>query len=268
MSFRADLHIHSSCSDGTATPLEILDLARAAGLSGLSITDHDTLHAYTPELFLQARARSLELLLGVEISSEWQGRTVHVLSYRADPHLSEFLCEVQERRKERNRRIFEKLRKKGILIGEEDFLAMGPAQVVGRAHIASRMVQKKAVVSEQEAYDRYLKDDACCYAPGGKFTPGEVIEAIHQERGVAILAHPHFFKQGRFLRDLLTFPFDGLECYYGRFVREQEAFWVQLAEKRNWLKTGGSDYHGAHRPTSTIGSSWVDEATFRRIVGG
>lgn len=263
--FRADLHIHSNCSDGTDSPLAILDLAKAAHLSGLSITDHDTLQAYTPELYAKAKELRLELLEGVEISSEWQGLTVHVLAYRFDTGIQMFLDQVVDRRIERNRRIIEKLKKKGIAINEEELRSSGPLQIVGRPHIAAAMVKMKAVATTQEAYDRFLKDDACCYSPGGNFAPHEVIHAIHEYRGLAILAHPHFLKRGRFVREILLYPFDGIECYYGRVLKEQETEWVRIAKERNWLMTGGSDYHGSYRPYIPIGCSWVDETAFRKL---
>ena len=142
--------------------------------------------------------------MGVEISSEWQGLTVHVLAYAFDLHLQEFLKEVQERRNERNRRILEKLKKKGSISDEQELKSSGSSQIVGRSQIAAAMVKKKAVASTQEAYDRYLRDDACCYASGDKFPPHEVIQAIHRENGLAVLAHPHFLKRGRFLREMLS----------------------------------------------------------------
>jgi 3',5'-nucleoside bisphosphate phosphatase len=264
--FRADLHIHSSCSDGTDTPLKILELAKAADLSGLSITDHDTIQAYTPEFIATARELELELLMGVEISSEWQGLTVHILAYAFDLHLQEFLIQVQDRRNERNRRILEKLKKKGIDIDEQELKSSGPSQIVGRSHIAAAMLKKKGVASTQEAFERYLKDDACCYAPGGKFAPHEVIHAIHRENGLAVLAHPHFLKRGRFVKEMLCLPWDGIECYYGRLPKEQETQWVKIARAHNWLTTGGSDYHGGLRPYIPIGASWVNEEIFRKIA--
>jgi 3',5'-nucleoside bisphosphate phosphatase len=264
MTFRADLHIHSHFSDGTDSPETILDLAVKAGLSGISITDHDTLLAYTPALFQLAQEKHLDLLPGVEISSEWQGLTVHVLAYSFDFAIQSFLDEVLLRRIDRNRRILEKLKKKGIVI-EESELRSGPSRIVGRPHIAAALVRKKAVATTQEAYDRYLKDDACCYASGGKFAPHEVIHAVHEHRGLAVLAHPHFLKRGRFLGEILALPFDGVECYYGRLLKEQESQWIKIAKERNWLATGGSDYHGQHRPYIPIGCSWVDEDTFRKL---
>jgi len=263
--FRADLHIHSYYSDGSDTPLKILELAKTSGLSGLSITDHDTIQAYTPEFFSAAKNLELKILMGVEISSEWQGLTVHILAYRFDLHLQELLEEVQKCRTERNRRILEKLKKKGIVIDEQE-LKIGPSDVIGRAHIAVAMVKKNAVASIREAFDRYLKDDACCYAPGGKFAPHEIIHAIHRENGLAVLAHPHLLKRGRFVKEILALPWDGLECYYGRLPKEQERQWIKIAQMRNLLITGGSDYHGSYRPFIPLGASWVGEETFQKMV--
>lgn len=264
--FRADLHVHSDCSDGTDSPQKLLERAANAGLRGLSITDHDTIRAYTPELWPQARALNIELLRGVEISSEWQGLTVHVLAYRFDDAIQEFLDEVLRRRNDRNCRILEKLEKKGISISEEELFSGDPARILGRFHIASAMVKKKAVGTVQEAYEKYLKDDASCYASGGKFTPLEAIDAVHAHHGLAILAHPHFLKKGRFLKNILDLPFDGIECYYSRLPKEQEIPWVRLAKERRWMITGGSDFHGSNRPNIPIGASWIDEDLFRKLI--
>jgi hypothetical protein len=263
--FRADLHIHSCCSDGFDTPMQILILAKQAGLSALSITDHDTIQAYTPELFSQAKSFSLELLMGVEISAELFGLTVHILAYDFLSTLQEFLNEVAKKRYERNQKILDKLKKKGISIEEKTLHSSGPSQIIGRPHIADAMVKMGVVSSTAEAFDQYLKDGASCYVPCGKFTPAEVITAVHQSNGLAVLAHPHFLKKGRFLREILQMPFDGIECYYGSFALERVAPWLQMAKERGWIATGGSDYHGAIRHFSMIGSSWVNEEVFRKL---
>ena len=262
--FRADLHIHTTCSDGSHSPQAVLELAHAAGLSGLSITDHDTIQAYTPEIYAMASDLKLELLKGVEISSEWEGLTVHILAYAFDPGLQVFLDQVAMRRKERNRKILDKLKKKGIEIDEAELHSNGPSQIVGRPHIADALIRKKAVASVKEAFEKYLRDGASCYSQGGKFTPYEVCEAIHQQNGKAVLAHPHFLKRGRFLNQILSLPFDGIECYYARMLKESEKPWLKIALQRHWISTGGSDYHG--RLYDQIGSSWVNETIFHELA--
>ena len=263
--FRADLHTHTNCSDGTESPEQVLKLAKAAGLSGISITDHDTAQAYTDEFFASAKELGLEVLLGTEISSELEGITVHILAYAFGQELFVFLKEVQKKRIERNRKILESLRKKGIVIDEAQLRTAGPMQIIGRPHIAQVMVRLGAVASVQDAFNFYLKDGASCYAPGGKFSPREVVAKIHEAKGKAVLAHPHFLKRGRFLRELLELPFDGIECYYSRLSKEQEAPWVQIAKERKWIATGGSEYHGANRSNVPLGASWVGLETFSSL---
>lgn len=265
--FRADIHCHSNCSDGTDDPLALLDLAKQAGLSGLSITDHDTIQAYTPELYHKAKTLDLALLIGAEISTEFEGLTVHILAYGFNSSLRDFLNEALSRRKERNRKILEKLKKKGISIDESELPTFGPEQIIGRPHIAAALLKKGAVSSIQEAFHRYLEDSASCYVPGGKFTPLEAIAAIRAAKGKAVLAHPHFLKKGRFLREILRHPFDGIECYYGRLLKEQEAPWLKIAKEKSWIATGGSDYHGSVRSYIQLGSSWVGEDVFFKLMG-
>lgn len=263
--FRADLHCHTICSDGADEPLVLLKAAKHAGLQGLSITDHDTIDAYTPELFAQAKALSIRLLPGVEISSEQDDHSVHILGYGYDLNdagLREFLMEMQKRRGERNRAILQKLAQRKMPISEEELKAYATHRTIGRPHIAHLMVKKGYVATMRDAFERYLKEGALCYASGIKFQPREVIDQIHKAKGKAILAHPHFFKKGSLLRKLLDLPFNGIECYYGNLAKELELPWIKIAKERGLIVTGGSDYHGHFKPHISLGCSWVNEHTF------
>jgi predicted metal-dependent phosphoesterase TrpH len=267
--FRADLHVHTFYSDGTDSPFEVLHKARQAGLSGLSITDHYTIEAYTPELFSCADDLKIRLLPGVELSSEVGDTSVHILGYRIDLNrqpFRQFLAEMIERRTDRNRKILLRLQERKIPITEEELVAYAGRGVsnptVGRPHIAALLVQKGYAATLQQAFDVYLQEGALCYVPGIKYSPKEVIDEIHRAGGKAVLAHPHFLKRGSFLRELLALPLDGIECYYGTLNKAQEAPWVEIAKEKGWIATGGSDYHGTLKPHVTIGSSWVGEATF------
>ena len=266
--FRADLHCHSTCSDGTDSPLDLLRKAKQAGLSGLSITDHDTVQAYTPELLTLAQELGISLLSGVEISSEIQDATVHVLGYGFEidsPPLLMFLQEMRVRRWERNELILRKLEKKNIHVTKKDLLSLGDGESVGRPHIGMILVQKGVVKTMKEAFDLYLKEGASCYAPGFKFTPQDAIGIIHQAKGKAVLAHPHFIKNGSLIGTLLSYPFDGLECYYSTLYPHQERSWVKIAKKKGWIATGGSDYHGACKPRIPLGCSWVGRDIFNQL---
>jgi len=265
--FRADIHCHSTCSDGTDGPLDLVRLAKAKSLQGLSITDHDCIAAYKPELFSLAAELGVRLLTGVEISTEFEGIPVHILGYGYDlrsASFDAFLSDIRNRRVERNRAILKKLIERKMPIGEEELLAL-PTQTHGRPHIAQLMVQKNYARSIQDAFQRFLKEGASCYVPGYKYTPQDAICAIREANGKAVLAHPHFYRKGSFMRKLLSQPFDGIECYYAALPKAQELPWLNIAKERGWIATGGSDYHGSIKPTA-LGASWVGEAVFNALL--
>ncbi|MCH9704423.1 MAG: PHP domain-containing protein [Chlamydiae bacterium] len=259
MSFRADLHCHSSCSDGTDSPAELIDLAIEKGLSALSITDHDTVDAYE-EALPYAKSRNFSLLVGVEFSSFFRSEPIHILGYNLSlksEALAQLVLRHKKRRKQRNDRILEKLRHLGHEIELEE-----TGHTIGRPHIAQALVKKGVVSSIEEAFVRLLGEGKPAYSPGEIISVEETIETIHKARGKAILAHPQLIKRQSIFRQMLEMPFDGLEGYYARMPREREQKYVAAAKERNWLITGGSDYHGTVKPMARLGSSWVDKETF------
>jgi 3',5'-nucleoside bisphosphate phosphatase len=263
LEFRADLHCHSSFSDGTDTPPHLIELAIEKGLSGLSITDHDTTAAY-PEALVSAKERDFPLLSGIEFSASYRAEPVHILGYAY--HLQSAaiitLCERHKRRRqERNQEIVENLRKRGIILDLHTFQEKTKGSW-GRPHIADALVKMGVVSSIQEAFDLFLAEGRPAYVPGEPISVEETIDSIHQGRGKAVLAHPHLIKRKSTLRALLKMPLDGLECYYARFTLEQAKKWIDLAQQRKWLMTGGSDYHGHTKPHNSLGSSWVGKETF------
>lgn len=268
--FRADIHCHSHFSDGSDSPFELLLLAKEKNLQGLSITDHDTVDAYSPALFEEAKKMGIELLTGVEISSEWGEFLVHILGYGFQIEHEGFLTflkGIQQRREERNRMILKKLAAKKIHIQEEELKNSSVDKIIGRPHIAALMVQKGYVADIKGAFDHYLKEGACCYISCFKSPPVEVIQKIHEASGKAILAHPHFIKKKRFLRNLLALPFDGIECYYAKLDSALELPWLKIAKEKSWIATGGSDYHGIFKPHLSLGDSWVGKSTFDALRG-
>ena len=267
--FRADLHTHTYCSDGTDSPLELLQKAKNAGLQGLSITDHDTLDAYTDDFFVLAKSLGIEILPGIEISSEDGDASVHILGYNIDLSSQRFRLFLQEmirRRSERNRKILAKLEQRGFVIQEEELLQHArlqfPGRTIGRPHIADFMVKKGYVSTMQAAFERYLREGGLCFVPGIRYTPLEVIDQVHAAGGKAVLAHPHFIKNGSLLHRLLALPFDGLECYYGTLLLDQERTWIELAKRKGWIATGGSDYHSTIKSHISLGCSWVGRDIF------
>lgn len=263
MTFRADLHAHTTCSDGTLTPVELVEHAVAIGLKGLSITDHDTITAYETAI---PKAKELGLLLGtgVEFSSSYKNINVHILgyNYRSDsPEIAAFCQRHQERRIKRNRAILEKLAHLNMPIEEMEL----KGKTIGRPHIAQLMIQKGYVRSIKEAFNHYLGDNKCCYVANSPFSVEETVSILHQAGGKAFIAHPHLMSDGRFVKELLQFSLDGIECYYSRCHLEREKRWIKIAQDKGLLISGGSDFHGALKPDIPLGCSWVDEATFRQI---
>ncbi|OGN53799.1 MAG: hypothetical protein A2Y28_00995 [Chlamydiae bacterium GWC2_50_10] len=262
--FRADLHLHSIFSDGSLAPKELVSRVQESGLLGFCITDHDAIAAY-PEVISLAEEAGLHTGTGVEFSAFFEGISVHLLGYGFSLTGQAVLAlslRHQKRRKERNCAIIEKLKEKKIFLREEDLVGT----VVGRPHLAEQMVKKGYVSSCQEAFRNYLAEGKCCYFRGEMIAAEETIEAIHRDGGKAVLAHPHLLPQRKkWLERLLQLPFDGLECYYGRFSRNEAEKWLQRARQKGLLITGGSDFHGERKPYAMIGSSWIDRESFDKI---
>lgn len=266
--FRADLHCHSFCSDGSMSPKELVDSALQEGLKALSITDHDTIEAYS-EVSSYAKERGLILGPGVELSTEHKKQSVHILGYDfsiESESLKAYCVRQQKKRVLRNKEILERLRRVRIIIEEKDLEILHPnISTQGRPHIAAALVQKGYVRSIQEAFQLYIGDKGCCFVPGERFSVEEAIAVLHQAGGKAFLAHPSLFSDATFARNLLLLGFDGIECYYGRATPHRGNNWLKLARERDLLISGGSDFHGNNRPQSFLGSSYVDKPTFDRI---
>lgn len=271
--FRADLHCHSTCSDGTLSPKELLILAKNSGLSGLSITDHDSIESYSQACTF-ANEIGIEIVTGAEFSTTLKGISVHILAYAYSPEniLIKDLCENHKhRRRERNLKILEKLAKHNMPITEEEVLACSAQHdenfktTIGRPHIALAMINKGYVKDIREAFDKYLGESCCCYDPGKSISTEDTLETLHKAGALVVIAHPHLIGNSEIVSKLLHMNFDGIEGYYSRFNKDQCERWLKIGKNKNWLITGGSDFHGDTKPNSILGSSWVNEETFRVI---
>lgn len=261
---RADCHCHTLFSDGTLSPVALLDLAKQYNLTGLSITDHDTIEAYETAL-PYAKTLGIEMVSGIEISTEHQNASIHVLGYAFDlhyPDLLSFCHQLQASRDERNQEILNKLTKLKMPLTLEEIKERFPHGTIGRPHIAQLMVQKRYVKTPKQAFERYLGDKRPCYVKGLLLETEQAIELLHQAGGFAVLAHPHYVSPKRLVASLSNMPFDGIEAYYGRLSVTQERPWVSLAQEKNWFVTGGSDYHGAAKPHAILGTSWTPSEVF------
>ena len=262
--FRADLHMHSTFSDGELTPKELVMQAKEAGLHGISITDHDTIAAYG-EVFEWAEKAKIMVGVGVEFSCLFEGISVHVLGYgfSLDGSAIQELCDRHRvRRMERNRAILKKLKACRLMIEEEELVG----HLIGRPHIAELMVAKGYVPTVRHAFSRYLSEGKCCFVQGKAFSVEETLGVIHVDGGKAFLAHPLLLPPRKKWKErLLNLPFDGLEGYYARFGVDQEAKFLSIAQEKGLLISGGSDFHGQIKPHNLIGSSWVGREAFNEI---
>lgn len=255
-----DLHIHSTLSDGTFTPAEIMAAAGARGVKVLSITDHDTMAAY-PEAMGMGLERGIEVVPGIEITAHHQELSIHVLGLglqHDSPALAKGLSSIQEARQERNRGIIAKLN--GFHLGVTmDDLPRGNGQT-GRPHIARIMVQKGMVRNEQEAFAKYLRKDGAAYVQRQLLPVTQAMAMIRAAGGVAILAHPGTLKLpenslAALVRDLMGEGLAGVEAYHPMNSEKTLHFLVKLCHNFGLITTGGSDFHGRDGDKAPLGES-------------
>lgn len=254
-----DLHIHSTTSDGTMSPVELVHYAHKKGLSAISITDHDTIEGVDQAL-AAGRKIGLEVVPGIELSVKYRTHNVHLLGYLFNyrhKQLHIALEQLQVGRVERNKKIIVKLNRLGMTIhlGELE-KAAGPGQT-GRPHIARLMVEKGFVQSMDEAFEKYLGQGGLAYSSRFIYEAGEAIKIIQEAGGIAVLAHPQQLDKSvdnldLALQQLCDMGLDGIEVYYPKHSRAFRKRLIALAEKYSLLMTGGSDYHGSIRPGTTL----------------
>jgi predicted metal-dependent phosphoesterase TrpH len=249
-------------------PSNILKLAKEAQINVMSITDHDTIGAYLDPITIPlAKELNIMLITGVEISADYKKENIHVLGYNFDLNstsFQNFLKKAKQNKDERNEKIIKKLQEKNINITMQDVYALFPPlqdKVVNRSHIALAMVKKGCVKTYKEAFQNYVKEHGCCYVSGEKCTVPEAIEAIHQAKGKAVLAHPHLLQKKNLLLKLLEMDFDGIEKYYSYNPP------ITLPPlKKPLIFTGGSDFHGEVRPLAPLGCSLTPKEELDRLL--
>lgn len=247
-----DFHTHSSASDGSDTPAELVRGAVSAGLTAIALTDHDTISGLE-EFLRAARGQPVLAVPGVEISSTLYNKEIHILGLFIDPServLNDFLEEARENRNRRNRILIEKLNAIGYPVSLDEIRKNTPDESIGRPHIAELLVRKGFFASVQDAFDSCLKRGARAYTPRQPVPPAECIRVIHAAGGLAFWAHPVYGARSerasvrRFLKVLVPDGLDGLEAFYPVFTERQSAMLTEMAQEFGILRTGGTDYHG------------------------
>jgi len=267
-----DLHAHTTASDGSLRPAELVALAVKQGLSGLGVTDHDTT-AGVPEAAAAAAAAGIDLAAGVELNVDHPAK-LHLLGYfirHNDPALNHRLEELRTFRETRNDRIVEKMQSIGLPVTLEDVKAEAGGPVIGRPHMALALLKKGVVSSTQEAFDRYLADGALCHVPKEKLGQEEAMRLVRGAGGVPVVAHPKSLKlEGdeleAELRRLKDLGLGGVECYYSQHTPEFEAEMLSISARLGLIPTGGSDFHGLTKPDIEVGYGRGDLKVHPRLL--
>ncbi len=254
----ADLHIHSTASDGILTPIQVIQAAQAQNLSYISIADHDTMLG-VKELsnYLKTNQSPVKLIPAVEISADYYDEEIHILGYFARDHHQELefaLDELNQLRNQRIDKILEKLALNGIYISRHEVEQHSKIGTLGRPHIAKEMIQQGYVNTVGEAFERYLARGKPAYVRREKMDPSGAIDLIKSCNGVAVWAHPGITKRPEEAIDmLLAYEIDGVELYHPYHTINFEIEWRSILEKNNLLITGGSDFHDFHDPPAIMG---------------
>lgn len=246
-----DLHTHTTASDGVHPPAENVRMAKAAGLSGIAITDHDTV-AGVAEALAEGKRQGIVVVPGVEVSTVEKGIDIHILGYYIDirnPLLLERLQGLRRTRDIRNEMMIKRLGELGIDITMEDVLRLAAAnksadETVGRPHIAEALVRRGVVSTVSEAFDRYLGKNGAAYVNPPRIRPQEAIRWIREAGGKAVLAHPGIYGDDELVKDIVRSGVDGVEAYHSDHAPEQERLYAELAAAQGLIITAGSDFHG------------------------
>jgi hypothetical protein len=250
-----DLHSHTTASDGSLAPRELVRLAVKHGVRVLAITDHDSTDALAEGMDEARHHPPLQIVPGLEINCDVPGRgnggpaEIHVLGYSVDWEAAWFQQFLSEQRAERRQRVYrmaERLAELGMPIDPAEVLALARDGSAGRPHVAQVMVNRGYVASVREAFDRYLRAGGPANVPRKRLTPADAVAVIRRARGVPVLAHPGLAGRDDLIPDLTRAGLMGIETYYPEHSAAQTATYLELCRRHDLVATGGSDYHGPH----------------------
>lgn len=261
MAGRIDLHTHTTASDGSLTPHELVDRALSSGLCAIAITDHDTVDGVSPAC-ARAKDTALTVIPGIELGAEHPGE-LHILGLGidvGDAALLTILSALREGRRERNRRMADKLISLGIPVSWPEICAGRHESAIGRAHFARALVQKGVVQDIAQAFDKYIGEGRPAYVPRFRLTPKQAVDLIGCADGLSVLAHPvqlgldepSLYALCRSLRDCGLW---GIEAYHPLHDPARTAMYIRFAARLGLAVTGGSDFHGDNKPDIELGDS-------------
>ena len=261
MSF-VDLHCHSTASDGTLEPRDVVRLAKESDLTAIALTDHDTV-AGCADAADEAKKIGIDFLCGIEISAEFPPPgTMHILGYGVDPtspHLKSLTETLIAGRDNRNPKIVQKLNEMGIAVTMKEWEDEAKGDVLGRPQLAAILARKGYVSSIKQAFDKYIGQGAAAYFDKERLTPKQALERIKLSGGIAVLAHPVQLRAQndaqleRVVKDLVDLGLAGLEVNHSDHDATMVKMYARVADRFGLLKTGGSDFHGANKSNIRLG---------------
>ena len=252
----ADLHLHTNFSDGTYSPAELVALAARHKLSGISLTDHDTVEG-CERAARACAAVNIEFITGTELTAEQNGNEIHLLGYGFDPLNPKLLAEISKFQAVRQQRIHEmvaRLNELNIPLQVEAVFSLANCQSPGRPHVARALAQAGFVANLDEAFERFLKKNRPAWVPKARMSALEGMELIHQAGGVAVMAHPGLNRTDDVIPGLVRAGMDGIECFHTKHTPSMARNYLALAAKYRLLVTGGSDCHGMSKGKPLIGT--------------
>ena len=258
-----DLHCHSTFSDGSLTPEQLIDEAAKIGLAALALTDHDTT-AGLPRFLAAAANTAVRAVPGVELSVDCSPGVMHMLGYWMDvanPELVRQMAWIRDGREMRNRTMLEKLNALGFAMTWDEVQGFAGEDIVGRPHFAQVMLQKGYAKDKNEAFDKWLGDGKPGYADRPRLTAEVAVALIRQAGGVAVLAHPFSLRIGKdamasLFIELAAAGLAGVECYYSEHSADLTKEYLAMARQANLVPTGGSDFHGEVSPGIRLGTGF------------
>ena len=240
-----DLHMHSTFSDGRYTPTQLVEVAAAKGIAVLALTDHDSWNGVAEAQAAAARLGNIRVLTGVELGTQCENDSVHILGYHVNMSCEPLHAKMDEMRHGRELRLTRMLAKLDGLGYHIEVEACDPKnRAVGRPHVAKALVAAGYFNTVQEVFDALLHRGGPAYVPQPKLAPEEAVQLIHEAGGIAVLAHPSELSDGTLPERLLrAVPFDGVEVYHPSADKKAQAKWLRLAQELQLLVGGGSDFH-------------------------
>jgi hypothetical protein len=267
---RADLHIHSTASDGRLTPADIVREAAERGLTFIALADHDTVDGIAPAQAAAQAFPRLKVIPCVEISTDIPHDEVHVLGYfidYADHELRATLDRFKNSRLRRAQGMVAKLADLGIHIDWQRVQEIAGGSSIGRPHIAQAMVEKGCIASIKQAFSEYLGHDRPAYVEREKMTPAETVELIIKAKGLPVLAHPLTLSDPEaMIVELKAAGLVGVEAYYDGYTTEEINRLLGLVNRYNLIVTGGSDYHGLDPTETGIGGADLPIESVERLI--